>query len=376
MSVLGQVGSLLGYVVPFVFVLSVVVFFHELGHFLVGRWCGVKVDAFSIGFGPEIAGFVDRYGTRWRIAALPLGGYVKFHGDANGASMPDPDAMAAMPEVVRKVSFFGQPVGKRAAIVAAGPIANFLLSIVIFTGIFYAQGKAVLTPRVATVNAGEAAEQAGILAGDLIVSINDEAIVSWSDMQRIVQTSPDVPLRIVVQRDNKNVQLIATPRRREIDTPFGKNKVGLLGVTASGSASDWRVEPMSLVDSVRGATAETWFVVQRTGAYVAGLFVGTESTDQISGPIRIAEISGQVAKIGFGALLNLAAILSISIGLINLVPVPLLDGGHLLYYAFEALRGRPLSERAQELGFKVGMALVGALMLFATFNDILNLTRG
>ena len=376
MAFLGHVGSLLGYVVPFVFVLSVVVFFHELGHFLVGRWCGVKVDAFSIGFGPEIIGFVDRYGTRWRIAALPLGGYVKFHGDANGASVPDNDAISSMPEPERKVSFFGQPVGKRAAIVAAGPIANFLLSIVIFTGIFFIQGKGVLSPRVASVNPGDAADLAGIQTGDLIVSIDGEKIVSWSDMQRIVQTSPDLPLRIVVQRGEKEVQVVATPRRRVIDTPFGKNKVGLLGVTASANAEDWRIQNMSLTESVRSAAAETWFVVERTGAYVGGLFVGTESTEQISGPIRIAEISGQVAKIGFAALLNLAAILSISIGLINLVPVPLLDGGHLLYYAFEALRGRPLSERAQELGFKVGMALVGALMLFATFNDILNLTKG
>ena len=376
MSALGHVGSLLGYVVPFIFVLSVVVFFHELGHFLVGRWCGVKVDAFSVGFGPEIIGFVDRYGTRWRIAALPLGGYVKFHGDANGASMPDEAAIASMPEIERKVSFFGQPVRKRAAIVAAGPIANFLLSIVIFTGIFYFQGKSILAPRVDTVTPGEAADLAGMLPGDLILSIDGQPVASWSDMQRIVQIASDQSLPIEVQRGDKTVQLLATPRRREITTPFGKNKVGVLGVGASANPQDWRVAKMGLVDSVQGATHETWFIVQRTGAYVAGLFVGTESTEQISGPIRIAEISGQVARIGFWALLNLAAILSISIGLINLVPVPLLDGGHLLYYAFEALRGRPLSERAQEFGFKVGMALVGGLMLFATFNDILNLTKG
>jgi regulator of sigma E protease len=195
-------------------------------------------------------------------------------------------------------------------------------------------------------------------------------------MQRIVQASSDVPLTIVVRRGDRDVTLVATPRLRVVDTPFGKNKVGLLGISASTDPADWRIEKMGFIESARNAATETWFVVERTGSYVAGLFIGKESPEQISGPIRIAEISGQVAKIGFGALLNLAAILSISIGLINLVPVPLLDGGHLLYYAFEALRGRPLSERAQELGFKVGMALVGALMLFATFNDILNLTKG
>jgi regulator of sigma E protease len=376
MSILGHVSSILGYVVPFIFVLSIVVFFHELGHFLVGRWCGVKVDAFSIGFGPEIAGFVDRHGTRWRIAALPLGGYVKFHGDANGASVPDNEAIAAMPESERRISFFGQPVRNRAAIVAAGPIANFLLAIVIFTGIFYSQGRGVLIPRVNTVATGEAAAQAGIQPGDLIVSIDGKAISSWADMQRIVQASADTPLNIVVQRGNKDVTVVATPRKREIETPFGKNKVGLLGVTASNDPADWKVENMGLVESVTASVNETWYVIERTGAYIGGLFVGKETTEQISGPIRIAEISGQVAKIGIWALLNLAAILSISIGLINLVPVPLLDGGHLLYYAFEAVRGKPLSERAQEFGFKVGMALVGALMIFATFNDILNLTKG
>lgn len=376
MTILGHVGSILGYVVPFIFVLSIVVFFHELGHFLVGRWCGVKVDAFSIGFGPEIAGFVDRHGTRWRIAALPLGGYVKFHGDANGASVPDNEAIAAMPESERKISFFGQPVRNRAAIVAAGPIANFLLAIAIFTGIFYSQGRGVLIPRVNTVATGEAAAQAGIQPGDLIISIDGKAISSWADMQRIVQASADTPLNIVVQRGNKDVTLVATPRKREIETPFGKNKVGLLGVTASNDPADWKVENMGLVESVTASVNETWYVIERTGAYIGGLFVGKETTEQISGPIRIAEISGQVAKIGIWALLNLAAILSISIGLINLVPVPLLDGGHLLYYAFEAVRGKPLSERAQEFGFKVGMALVGALMIFATFNDILNLTKG
>ncbi len=376
MAILGHVGSLLGYVVPFIFVLSIVVFFHELGHFLVGRWCGVKVDAFSIGFGPEIAGFVDRHGTRWRIALLPLGGYVKFHGDANGASVPDSEAIAAMPESERRISFFGQPVRNRAAIVAAGPIANFLLAIVIFAGIFWTQGRGVLSPRVNTVAAGEAASQAGMQPGDLIVSIDGKAISSWADMQRIVQSSADVPLNIIVQRGSKDVTLVATPRKREIETPFGKNKVGLLGVTASNDPADWKVEDLGPVEAIKASVNETWFVIERTGAYIGGLFVGKESTDQISGPIRIAEISGQVAKIGIWALLNLAAILSISIGLINLVPVPLLDGGHLLYYAFEAVRGKPLSERAQEFGFKVGMALVGALMIFATFNDILNLTKG
>ena len=376
MSIVGQIGDFAGYIVPFLFVLSIVVFFHELGHFLVGRWCGVKIDAFSIGFGPEIFGFVDRKGTRWRLGALPLGGYVKFHGDANGASMPDAAAIAAMPEAERAVSFSAQKVWKRALIVVAGPVANFILAIVIFSGVFFVYGRGIMAPRIATVMPGEAAATAGFQPGDLIVSIDGTPIASWEDMQRIVQVSSDVPLTFVVRRGNAEMTLVATPQRREIDTPFGKNRTGLLGITASQDPQDWHVEHYNIVDSVKNGAGETWFFVARTGEFVGGLFAGREFADQISGPMGIARVSGEAAKMGFSALLWLAAVLSVSIGLINLVPVPLLDGGHLLYYSVEVLRGRPMSERAQELGFRLGLGLVVALMLFATFNDILHLTRG
>uniref|UniRef100_UPI003784815B M50 family metallopeptidase n=1 Tax=Methylocella sp. TaxID=1978226 RepID=UPI003784815B len=200
MDILSPLWSAATYVFPFIFVLSVVVFFHELGHFLVGRWCGVKVDAFSLGFGPEIFAAVDRHGTRWRVAALPLGGYVKFHGDANGASMTDQQAAAMMAPQERAVSFFAQPVWKRAAIVAAGPIANFILAIVIFSGVYYVNGRAVLTPVVDAVTAGGAAEAAGFRPGDVIVSIDGRPIGSFEDMQRIVQASSDVALTFVVDR--------------------------------------------------------------------------------------------------------------------------------------------------------------------------------
>ena len=376
MNILNQLGSFGGYVVPFVFVLSLVVFFHELGHFLVGRWCGIKVDAFSIGFGPELFAFVDRRGTRWRIALLPLGGYVKFHGDANAASVGDPAAIAAMPEAERRVSFYTQPVWTRAAVVAAGPIANFILAIVIFSGIFFAYGKLELLPRVDAVRPGEAAAEAGFQPGDLILSIDGKPIDSWMEMQRVVQASAEVALTFVVQRDNKDVTLVATPHLRVIDTPFGKNRVGLIGLNASPKPADWKVKTFSPVGAVGQAVSETWYVAYRTVNYVSGLFVGRESLEQVSGPIGTGYIAGEVAKLGFSALLNLAAILSISIGLINLFPVPLLDGGHLMFYLIEALKGRPLSERSQELGFRMGLVLVAALMIFATFNDILNLTRG
>ncbi|VTZ49775.1 putative enzyme [Methylocella tundrae] len=375
MTILAHLWSVAAYIVPFIFVLSLVVFFHELGHFLVGRWCGVKVDAFSLGFGPELFHFTDRRGTRWRIGALPLGGYVKFHGDANGASMTDGAAAAAMSPEDRAVSFFAQNVWKRAAIVAAGPIANFILAIVIFTGIYFINGRALLAPLVDAVTAGSAAEAAGFLPGDLIVSIDGKKIESFEDMQRIVQTASDTALTFDVDREGKTVELVATPRRRDISTPFGTTRVGVLGVETRAKPENWRLQRYGLGESFMRATGETWYVVARTGSYLGGLVMGRESADQLSGPIRIAEVSGQMAKIGVAALLNLAAVLSISVGLLNLMPIPLLDGGHLFYYAVEAVRGRALNEKAQEFGFKVGLTLVAGLMIFATYNDILRLTR-
>ncbi len=364
------------YIVPFIFVLSIVVFFHELGHFMVGRWCGVKVDVFSLGFGPEVFSFHDSKGTKWRLAALPLGGFVKFHGDSNAASISDAEMQATMPPEERAVSFCAQKVWKRAAVVAAGPIANFLLAIVIFTLVYFSFGREVLAPRVNEVKAGEAAAAAGFETGDLIVSIDGDEIGSWSEMQRVVQKSAGVPLTFVIRRGVKELTLTAVPAQRDLNTPFGKQRMGMLGLTAAADPADWRIEHYSLPQAARIAVGETWFIVERTISYVGGVFTGRETADQISGPIRIAEISGQVAKVGIVALFNLAAVLSVSVGLINLFPIPLLDGGHLLYYLVESLRGRPMSERAQELGFRVGIALVGALMLFATFNDLLHLTRG
>jgi regulator of sigma E protease len=364
------------YIVPFVCVLSVVVFFHELGHFAVGRWCGVKVDVFSLGFGPELFHFIDRKGTRWRLAALPLGGFVKFHGDLNAASVADHDAAAAMPAEERAVSFFAQKVWKRAAIVVAGPVANFILSILIFTVIFFSFGREVLAPRVNEVRPNEAGAAAGFEKGDLIVSIDGAEIGSWADMQRIVQASAGTPLNFVVRRGAKEVTLQAMPGLRELKTPFGTQRVGMIGLTAAADPTDWRIERYSLAKSARIAVSETWYIVDRTGAYIGGLFAGREAADNISGPIGIAHMAGEVAKVGILALFHFAAVLSVSVGLINLMPVPLLDGGHLLYYAVESLRGRPLSERAQEMGFRVGIALVGALMLFATANDIFRRALG
>ena len=375
MSLLTQIWALAGYILPFLFVLSLVVFFHELGHFLIGRWCGVKVDTFSLGFGPELFGFNNRYGTHCRVAAFPLGGYVKFHGDANGASMTDEAALAAMPPGERAVSFIAQKVWKRAAIVAAGPLANFLLAIVIFTGIFYVNGRAILLPMVDGIAAGSAAEAAGFQLGDRIVSIGGIKVDSFEDMQRIVQTASDTELVFGVDRGGKLVELAATPRRRDVVTPFGTTRVGVLGVQSKSKPENWHVQNYDFVGSVKLAGSESWYIVARTGSYLKGLAAGTESSDQLSGPIRIAEVSGAMAKIGLAALLNLAAILSISVGILNLFPIPLLDGGHLLYYAVEAVRGKAMNDKLQQFGFKVGLMLVTSLMVFATYNDILRLTR-
>ena len=374
MAVVTHIVSIFTYVVPFLFVLTLVVFFHELGHFMVGRWCGVKVDAFSLGFGPELLHRTDRRGTRWRLAALPLGGYVKFHGDMNGASMTDDGAVAAMPDAERAVTFFGQPVWKRAAIVVAGPVANFILAVVLFTGLFFVNGREVLSPHVGNVRAGSAAAAAGFQANDVIVSIDGHPIKSFEEMQRAVQTSAGA-LTFVVKRNAGDVTLTATPRREVLKTRFGDTTVGVLGVEAANTPDSWHKETYGLVDSAKMGATETWFVVTTTGNYLRGVVMGRESADQISGPIRIAEVSGEMAKLGFGALLNLAAILSVSIGLLNLVPIPLLDGGHLLFYAFEAVRGRALGDRTQQFGFRVGLTFVAGLTIFAAYNDISRLVR-
>jgi regulator of sigma E protease len=364
-------GSALGSVLPFLFVLTVVVFFHEFGHFLVARRCGVKIDAFSIGFGPELFGFYDRHGTRWRIAAIPLGGYVRFHGDDSAASTPDHATLDRMSAAERKVSFFHKPVAQRAAIVAAGPIANFLLAIAIFAGIFTIFGKSESPARVHSIAPNSVAAIAGFKEGDLVLTIDGSKIETFSDMQRIVTISPGQTLVFVVERDDTQLTLSAVPALEEHKDRFGNvYRLGRLGITGVLDAP----KPVGLLQALGFGAAESWFVVDRTLSYIGGVIVGRESADQLGGPLRIAQISGQVASVGFAELLNLTALLSVSIGLLNLFPIPLLDGGHLLFYGIEAIRGRPLSEKAQEVGFRIGLAIVVMLMIVATWNDILHLT--
>jgi regulator of sigma E protease len=331
---------------------------------------------FSVGFGPELAGFNDRHGTRWKLSAIPLGGYVKFFGDEGEASTPSAAALSTMSDADREVSFHHKKVAPRAAIVAAGPIANFLLAIVIFAGLFTFFGKPSASPRVDTVQAESAAAAAGIQPGDVIKAIDGTAIESFSDMQRIVSTRAGQTLSLEIKRGDSNIVISATPNLREVKDNFGNtHRIGVLGITRANSPEDATNTKVDPITAVGLGVKETWFVIDRTLVYIGGVFTGREAADQIGGPIRIAQISGQVSTIGLAALIHLAAVLSVSIGLLNLFPVPLLDGGHLLYYAVEAIRGRPLSERAQEMGFRVGLALVLMLMIFATYNDILHIFR-
>jgi regulator of sigma E protease len=366
--------GLIGYIVPFLFVLTIVVFFHELGHFLVARLAGVKVLTFSLGFGPELVGFNDRHGTRWKISAVPLGGYVKFFGDESEASTPSSEALANMTEEERAGSFHHKKVGPRAAIVAAGPIANFILAIVIFTGLFTFYGKPNMSARVDKIEAGSAAAAAGFQVGDIVTAIDNSPIENFSDMQRIVSIRAGEKLSFTVKRGDSIVQLEGTPELKEQKDAFGNaHRLGILGITRASQPGDVMTERVNPATAMWLGVKETWFVIDRTLAYIGGVFTGREAADQVGGPLRIAQISGQVATIGLAALIHLAAVLSISIGLLNLFPVPLLDGGHLLFYAVEAVRGRPLSDRAQEMGFRIGLGLVLMLMVFATYNDILHL---
>ncbi len=368
-------GGVTGYLIPFLFVLSLVVFFHELGHFLIARWCGVRILVFSIGFGPELIGFYDRHGTRWKISAIPLGGYVKFFGDQDAASTPDGARLATMDASERAQSFVFQPVLKRAAIVVAGPMANFVLAIVIFAAIFMLYGKQTISARVDSVQPDSAAAAAGFQTGDLVLAIDGQTIDSFADMQRIVSENAGDPLEITVDRKGVRLVLKATPVLKEIKDNFGNvHRIGILGISRSMAPEDMKLQPVAPPQAVWMGVQETWFVVDRTLSYIGGVIVGREAADQLGGPIRIAQMSGQVATLGFVALIHLAAVLSVSIGLLNLFPIPLLDGGHLLFYSIEAMRGRPLSERAQEVGFRIGLAIVLMLMIFATFNDIVHLT--
>ena len=357
----------------FLFVITIVVFFHELGHFLMARSFGVKVDVFSIGFGRELIGRTDGSGTRWKISWIPFGGYVKFAGDADAASTPDREATSRMTAREREGVLLFKPLYQRALVSVAGPLANFVLAIVLLTGLNLYTGHNVLAPIIGGVAKGSAAEAAGIKAGDRVTAIDGAPITDFNQLPEIVAVSGGHDLAIGLARAGQPLTLHATPRIMRMRDSLGDmgNSV-VIGVYAS-AAAPWTHLSYGPAGAFGAACTETWDIMRTTIQGIAQMVRGYASPDQFRGPLGIAKITRQVAVYGFLALLNLAAILSVSIGLANLFPIPLLDGGHLLYYGCEAVLGRPLGERAQDVGFRLGLFLVLGLMLLTTWNDLVRL---
>ncbi len=359
----------LGYIIPFLVVLTVLVFVHELGHYLVARRNGVRIEVFSIGFGPEIFGWYDRAGTRWKLSAVPLGGYVKMYGDADASSLPS-NSLVTMSEEDRAVSFHHKRLWQRIAVVAAGPAANFIFAIVLLAGLFATVGQPFTPPDVGQVQPNSAAEQGGIKPGDTISEIDGRKIERFEDVQQAVRLNAGGVMKIVVRRDGRAVALDVTPQMTEITDRFGNvHRVGMLGIGRSG-VDYVQHDPATALGR---AVEETWNLSVGTLKAIWQMIIGARATDELGGPLRIAQMSGEVAQGGIVAIVWFMAVLSVNLGLINLFPIPVLDGGHLLFYFAEAIRGRPLGQRAQEYGFRIGLALVLTLMVFATWNDLVHL---
>ncbi len=370
-SIIGTNGLLIGTIVPFLFVLTVVVFVHEMGHYLIGRLCGIGVNAFSIGFGPELVGFTDRHGTRWKLSAVPLGGYVKFVGDMNATSQPDSEEMEALSESDRARAFHLQPVWKRAATVVAGPLFNFLLTIAVFAVMFAAYGRFVSEPIVSEVRADSPAAAAGFLPGDRFVSVDGSKVETFADVQRLVSGRAGDELTFVMLRQGEEVLLRATPESTEQTDALGNTiKVGIIGVVSSPEAGQPRAVEYGPLEAVGEAVTETGYIIVRTGQFLKRFVAGREDRCQLGGPVRIADMAGKAASKGFEWLIQLVALLSVGIGVLNLLPIPPLDGGHLVFYAVEAATGRPVSERVTEAVYRAGLLLVLVFMGFVFWNDI------
>ncbi len=347
--------------VPFVVVLGILVFVHEFGHYIVARWCGVRVEVFSIGFGKTITEWTDRVGTRWKLSWLPLGGYVKLHGQEQPHDVSDEVRASWIPGE----TFHDKPLLSRALVVAAGPVANFLLASVLFAALFIAMGRPVTLPVIGEVVPDGAAAKAGLIAEDRIEAIGGQPIATFEDIQRIVVVSPGARLSMTVLRDRKQVELPVVVGSRDA----GGRTVGLLGIRGG------KVEyvPAGVFESVVGGFGQTWKVTSDTFSGIAQMLNGTRGTEELGGPLRIMQLSGQVAQLGLATMVSFIAVLSVNLGLINLFPIPVLDGGHLMFYLFEAIRGRPLPPKAQEYGFRAGLAVLATLFIFATWNDLTNI---
>ncbi|CDX14813.1 putative enzyme [Mesorhizobium plurifarium] len=371
-AVFSTQGFVLGTLVPFLFVLTVVVFVHEMGHYLIGRWCGIGVKAFSIGFGPELFGFNDRHGTRWKLCAIPLGGYVKFVGDMNAtSSQPSTEELESLTDAEREVAFHTQPIWKRAATVVAGPLFNFLLTIAVFAVLFSVYGRPVLEPTVAEVTAGSPAQKAGIQPGDRFVKVDGSKVETFADVQRLVSGRAGDAITFTMLRDGKEIDVTATPEPMEQQDALGnKVKVAVIGVVNNAELGQPRLISYTPAGALAAAVEETGHVIERTGQFLQRFALGREDKCQLGGPIKIAKMSGQAAKLGFEWLVQLVAFLSVGIGFLNLLPIPPLDGGHLLFYGVEAVIRRPVSERMMEMAYRTGLFLVLGFMGFVFWNDL------
>lgn len=362
---------LMGTIVPFLFVLTVVVFVHEMGHYLVGRWCGIGVRAFSIGFGPELLGFTDRSGTRWKLSAIPLGGYVKFVGDVGATSKPDADALDDLSETERREAFHLQPVWKRAATVFAGPFFNFLLTVAVFAVMFSVFGRFVAEPMVAEVRPDSPAAEAGIQPGDRFVSVDGVPIETFGDVQRIVSGRAGEALSFVLERDGRQITVTATPEPTEVEDALGnKIRIGVIGVVNNEALGQPRRIEYGPIEALAAGVEETWSIILRTGSFLKRLVLGREDRCQLGGPVKIADMAGKAADLGFVWLIQLIALLSAGIGILNLLPIPPLDGGHLLFYAMEAVLRRPVPEQVMEVVYRAGMLMVLVFMGFVFWNDL------
>jgi len=374
-------------------VLGLVVTIHELGHFLAAKWLGTAIDRFSIGFGRAIFSWRDRSGVEWRVGWMPFGGYVRFKGDENAASMPDEAELADLrrdiaaregPKALQRYFHF-KPAWQRAIIVVAGPAANFILAIALFAGLYMFLGHETLRAKVDAVDRGSAAEAAGFRHGDLIVTADGHSIPGFDDLQQYVQMRAGVPIRFGVQRGSDLVQIEATPRSQILEDPVvGPHHGGALGIHPSVTPADVIRHRYGPVQAVVAGTDRCWKTVSTTVYFLGRMITGQVSTDSLRGPLGIGQVAGKVAQLGAeGApniptmllnvtvnLLQISAMISVSLGFMNLLPLPVLDGGHLLFYAYEAVARRPLAAKVQAAGYRVGLALVLGLMLFATWNDL------
>lgn len=356
-------------ILGFLLVLGPLVFIHEMGHYLVGRWFGVKADVFSIGFGKELAGWTDKRGTRWKLSLLPLGGYVQFAGDMNPASQPSEEWLSLPPEE-RARTFNGKPLWQRALVVLAGPVTNLVFAVLILAGFALAYGKPVVSNVIGEVQAGSVAEKAGLKVGDRIVEIRGNEVDNFLDVRMAVGQHPGEDLGIVVERGGARTPLPVVAGEKVESDKFGNTqRIGYLGI---GPASA-EVVPVGPVQAVVEGVRQTGSIIDMMVTGIVQIVTGKREVQELGGPIKIAKFSGEQLVSGWQNYAWFVAMISINLGFINLLPIPVLDGGHLAFYAAEAVRRKPVSARGQEWAFRTGLAFVLALMLFVTANDLMSL---